>query len=168
MLKTRTRILNNNAKHEARDSGEEKLRDQGFTRPKVLIIVPFKEAARRVVECIISLLHPQDKGNVSNRKRFNQDYAKIVTARKDKSEDYYNTFEGDIDDSFKLGLAVTKSTLKLYTDFYSSDIIISSPLGLRLVTGVEGQEEVKKPCVCYYVCQYLHFWLDSQTFMHLT
>jgi len=90
-----------------------------------------------VVECIISLLFPHDKGNVANRKRFNQDYAKIVTARKDKPEDYYNTFEGDIDDSFKLGLGVTKNTLKLYSDFYSSDIIICSPLGLRLVTGVE-------------------------------
>ena len=45
---------------------------------------------------------------------------------------------GDTDDSFNLGLAVTKKTLKLYTDFYSSDIIISSPLGLRLVLGAQA------------------------------
>ena len=88
-----------------------------------------------MVECIISLLFPHDKGNVANRKRFNQDYAKVVTGRKDKSDEYYDTFEGNIDDSFKLGMAVTKKTLKLYTDFYSSDIIVASPLGLRLVTG---------------------------------
>lgn len=31
--------------------------------------------------------------------------------------------------------------LQLYADFYSSDIIISSPLGLRLVVGAEGEAE---------------------------
>ena len=141
MLKTRAKILQNNQKHEAREAGEDRLRDQGFTRPKVLIIVPFKEAARRVVETLISLLFPDGtKGNVSNRKRFDQDYRKVVTNRKDKPDDYYDTFEGDLDDSFKLGLAVTKNSLKLYTDFYNSDILVSSPLGLRLVTGLEGEE----------------------------
>jgi len=140
ILKTRTKILNNNAKHDAREESDEKLRDQGFTRPKILIIVPFKESCRKIVELMISLLFPNEKGGVANRKRFNEDYAKIETARKDKPDDYYDTFQGNIDDSFKLGIGVTKKTLKLYTDFYSSDIIISSPLGLRMITGVEGED----------------------------
>jgi len=141
ILKTRTKILNNNAKHDAREESDEKLRDQGFTRPKILIIVPFKESCRKIVEMMISLLFPNQKGGVANRKRFNEDYAKIETARKDKPDDYYDTFQGNIDDSFKLGIGVTKKTLKLYTDFYSSDIIISSPLGLRMITGVEGEDK---------------------------
>ena len=140
VLKTRTKILNNNAKHEARSEGDEKLRDQGFSRPKVLIIVPFKESCRSIVEHLIRWFSPEKaKGSVSNRKRFNEDYAKVETVRKDKPDDFYDTFQGDIDDSFKLGISVSKKTLKLYTDFYSSDIIIASPLGLRLVTGVEGE-----------------------------
>lgn len=140
ILKTRTKILNNNAKHVAREESDEKLRDQGFTRPKILIVVPFKESCRRVVEMMISILHPNEKGGVANRKRFNEDYAKIETSRKDKPDDYYDTFQGNIDDNFKLGIGVTKKSLKLYTDFYNSDIIISSPLGLRMVTGVEGED----------------------------
>jgi U3 small nucleolar RNA-associated protein 25 len=35
-------------------------------------------------------------------------------------------------------MSVSKKTLKLYTEFYSSDIIIASPLGLRTVIGEEG------------------------------
>ena len=140
ILKTQSKILNNNSKHEAREDGNEKLRDQGFSRPKVLIVVPFKESCRSIVEILIQLFAPEKvKGNIANRKRFNEDYVKVETVRKDKPDDFYDIFSGDVDDSFKLGIAVTKKTLKLYTDFYSSDIIICSPLGLRLVTGVEGE-----------------------------
>ena len=30
---------------------------------------------------------------------------------------------------------MTKKSLKLYTDFYSSDVVIASPLGLRMIIG---------------------------------
>ena len=145
VLKTRNRILKNNSKVEAtkESGGEEKLRDQGFTRPRVLIILPFKEVARKVVETLITLLYPSSKGNVSNKKRFDQEYRAVPPSKgsKFKPKDFNETFEGDCDDDFKLGLAVTKSSLKLYTDFYSSDIIIASPLGLKLIIGEEVQGE---------------------------
>ena len=36
-------------------------RDQGLTRPKVLIVVPFRESAKRIVEMMIQLLNPTDQ-----------------------------------------------------------------------------------------------------------
>lgn len=37
-------------------------------------------------------------------------------------------------------MAVKKNRLKLFTPFYSSDVIIASPLGLRTVIGGEGEK----------------------------
>ena len=51
---------------------------------------------------------------------------------------------GNIDDGFKIGLAVTKKSLKLYTDFYSSDVIIASPLGLRMILGSAEDEDASQ------------------------
>ena len=38
----------------------------------------------------------------------------------------------------RLGIRLTRRSIKLYTEFYTSDIIVASPLGLRRMIGVEG------------------------------
>ena len=36
---------------------------------------------------------------------------------------------------------VTKKSMRLYSDFYHSDVIVTSPLGLRTVLGAEGDSD---------------------------
>lgn len=149
LMKTRTKILHHNAKlsksnKSAMGEVPEEYRDQGLVRPKILIIVPFRHSCLKIVELLITILFGEDKGgSVMNKKRFLEDFggAEIVMPKKNpKPEDYEMTFRGNTDDTFKIGLSITKKTLKLYSDFYSSDIIISSVLGLRMVIGAEGEE----------------------------
>jgi hypothetical protein len=53
-------------------------------------------------------------------------------------DEYYHIFKGNIDDCFKVGIKFTKKSLKLYSPFYSSDLILASPLGLRMIIGSHG------------------------------
>ncbi|KYM96464.1 PREDICTED: digestive organ expansion factor homolog [Cyphomyrmex costatus] len=148
VLKTRTKILHHSAKlAKANRSGmgevPDEYKDQGLVRPKVLIIVPFKHSCLKIVEMFISILFGEDKGgSVINKLRFMDDFTgnELAMSKKNpKPEDYKLSLQGNLDDKFKIGMALTKKTLKLYTNFYSSDIIIGSPLGLRRVVGAEGE-----------------------------
>ncbi|XP_014229058.1 digestive organ expansion factor homolog [Trichogramma pretiosum] len=150
ILKTRTKILHHNAKIQKAklsDMSEipDEYRDQGLVRPKILILVPFRHSCLKIVELLISIFIGEDKGgSVINKSRFMQDFGGneiSLPKRNPKPEDYELTFKGNTDDTFKIGISITKKALKLYSDFYSSDIIISSILGLRMTIGAEGEED---------------------------
>ncbi|XP_047506925.1 U3 small nucleolar RNA-associated protein 25 homolog isoform X1 [Pieris napi] len=144
MLKTRTKILHHNAKLAKKTDIPDEYRDQGLVRPKVIILVPFKDAAYRVVKTLIDIVVPKEAGQVVNKNRFEDDFTGgelLMPTKNPKPEDYELLFSGNTDDTFRLGLTLTKKTLKLYTDFYASDILIASPLGLRMIVGAEGEED---------------------------
>jgi hypothetical protein len=62
-------------------------RDQGLTRPKVLIIVPFKKYAFKIVQMIISLLMRKGEEYITNKKRFYEEFSdKNVDKKEVKSE----------------------------------------------------------------------------------
>ena len=63
MLKNNARLLR--ASKEGKKFDEE-LRDQGLTRPKVLVVLPFREAALRTVNTIINLVVPQGEVGVAH------------------------------------------------------------------------------------------------------
>lgn len=55
-------------------------------------------------------------------------------------------FAGNIDDCFRLGVSISNKIVKLYSEFYHSDILIASPLGLRMIIGAEGYVVVLWRC----------------------
>lgn len=148
LLKTRAKILHHSAK--LAKSGRTGIaevpdgyKDQGFVRPKVLILVPFRHSCLKIVELLIAILIGEDKGGlVINKLRFMEEFTGgelAMSTKNPKPEDYQQTFQGNIDDKFKIGIALTKKGLKLYSDFYSSDIIIASILDLRMLIGAKGE-----------------------------
>jgi len=135
VLKTRSRVLAHNAKLRSRtDNVPEQYRDQGLTRPKVLILLPFRHAALCVANMIAHLLSSEQQ-SIMNKARFESEYGGVdePSVMGKKPEDFEATFKGNIDDNFRIGISVTKKSVKLYTKFLSSDIIIASPVGIRAV-----------------------------------
>lgn len=57
---------------------------------------------------------------------------------KKKPLDYQELFKGNIDEHFRFGISILRGSFRLFAPFYSSDIIVASPLGLRTVIGSKG------------------------------
>ncbi|XP_077968040.1 U3 small nucleolar RNA-associated protein 25 homolog [Styela clava] len=147
VIRSRAKVLLNTSRlrkmtPEQREQSE--YRDQGITRPKVLILVPFKETALRVINIMLELFKQGDKFEVSYKKRFRDEFSQseddIDGGFSKKPEDYQCLFAGNTDEHFRIGIALLRNSVRLYSPFYSSDIIVASPLGLRTVIGSEGEK----------------------------
>lgn len=146
ILNSNTRIIQNNRKLKKNPSLD--IRDQGFTKPKILILLPFRNQAYEFVREIVKIFKSLDiKNNIKNQRKFNQEFklfdmeGQVVNenANPNKPFDYNETFRGNIDDCFKFGIEFNENSLKLFSDFYQSDIIVASPLGLFLaINGEKG------------------------------
>lgn len=132
-------VSNNNKKMKLSENNESSIRDQGFTRPKVLILVPFRSSAVDIINTICKI---SGSTHVDGMDKFEEGFSVEEDAMDEKKpQDFKWLFKGNIDDCFKIGIKFMKKKMKLFSPFYTSDIIVASPLGLKLVI---GNEEDKK------------------------
>ena len=162
----------------ADEADEERWRDQGYTRPKVLVLLPTRGTAVTFVQRMVSIMG--DSADINHLDRFEAEYAAgIVHDDEDdadaynqrrkavlvsKGEDWNELFGEDAndDDDFKIGMSLTPNAarrsktkglkgkapdasggilVKLYSDFYRSDIILASPLALKMATSGDEENE---------------------------
>ena len=132
LFKTRDKVIKNNARLSGQDdgdNGDKDLRDQGFTRPKILILL---ETRQQCVKWVNSLIKLADVDQQQNRKRFMDTFSGDETKfGDDKPNDFRELFEGNDDNDLRISLKFTRRAVKFYSKFYNSDIILASPLGLR-------------------------------------
>jgi U3 small nucleolar RNA-associated protein 25 len=72
----------------------------------------------RVVKTLMSLFLEEEKGNVANKKRFLDEYGGetlFLPKTNPKPDDYNAIFSGNTDDNFKIGISLTKKTVKVIT-----------------------------------------------------
>eukprot|EP00960_Hanusia_phi_P028238 747274-Hanusia_phi.AAC.4 len=47
--------------------------------------------------------------------------------------DHWERFEGNTEDHFRIGIQLHSKFARLFAPFYTADIIVASPLGLRMI-----------------------------------
>ena len=132
-------------------------RDQGFVRPTVLFLTPMRNIAGRAIMRLLELCPAAHGRNdaVNKLERIEEDFlAYDGSDSEDEVEDEHGNkkkkykpfvpddhkalFKGNTDDHFRLGLKLTKASVRLYVDFFGADIIFASPLGI--VTALQDEK----------------------------
>ena len=137
IYKTRDRILKDNQK--IQDNPDSEFLDQGFTRPKVLIIAPTRDTAYNIID---TLINKSGIDQVDKKAKFKDQFFEDSLPPSSKPKSFQHIFKGNTNDFFILGIKFTRKAIKLYSNFYQSDIIVCSPLGLQMI--VENTDKKKR------------------------
>ncbi|KAK4687363.1 U3 small nucleolar RNA-associated protein 25, partial [Tremellales sp. Uapishka_1] len=153
VLKTRKKIIRNNEKlaHAAAStsaSSETPLeqRDQSFTRPKVLLLLPVRSLALHYLTTHLFPLAPKGT-QIENYRPFTSSFAipadiedplEAPTAAASFAIDHLVNFRGNSDDNFRFGIKFTRKAWRVVMmpanedKLLDCDILIASPLGIKM------------------------------------
>ena len=155
-IKMKQRVSNHQQQQDKRnidilsDIDESKITpDQGYTRAKILILCPFRNNVYQIMESIQQHLG-QERTKIINYEKFlfeygpQQEHQESEKLNDKKPKDWKYIFQNNVDDDFKIGIQFNLGNgqdvgqgrgcnIRMYSDFYQSDLIIASPLGLRLI-----------------------------------
>ncbi|KAL2612430.1 hypothetical protein R1flu_024122 [Riccia fluitans] len=160
LIKSRDLVTKDNEKLHNASSGSSSShslldppRDQGFTRPRVLVLLPFRSSALKFVDRMLSMVPALQKANVEHKARFYEDFGAADEEDEEgvdkdpkagKPADFRALFSGNNDDHFRMGIKFTRKGIKLYSEFYSSDLIVASPIGIITRIGEAETEKAKE------------------------
>ncbi len=88
-------------------------------------MVPYRRDAYQIILNLSEIYSKGELKRVTNREKFTNEYGDS---------------EKELDDDFRIGVSIMNKTIKLYSPFSNSDLIVASPLGLRLAIEKELEE----------------------------
>ncbi|RSH88852.1 rRNA-binding ribosome biosynthesis protein utp25 [Saitozyma podzolica] len=159
VLKTRRRIVRNNEKlAHAASSGEmiDPPRDQSFTRPKVLFLLPLRSLALHYLSNHLFPLAPKGT-QIENRSPFTTSFSIPAgmddpLSRPSASDnfpiDHIVNFRGNSDDNFRFGIKITRKAWRVVmppcneAKLMECDILVTSPLGFKMAAEREDSDDL--------------------------
>ncbi|GBF92110.1 hypothetical protein Rsub_04457 [Raphidocelis subcapitata] len=126
-------------------------RDQGFTRAKVLLLLPQRNLAFRAVRRLVALAQKEARADsVQGKEKFVEQFGGDEEegagggggggaggsgggggdSWRRKPAEHRALFAGDTDDHFRMGIKITRGQIKLFSDLLSSDIVVASPVAI--------------------------------------
>ena len=126
---------------------------------QVLILLPMRNMAHSLVLRLLQLTQKETRADsILGKQRFMEEFGpseedsdgegmteRGKTVKAQMPLEHQRLFEGNCDDHFRIGLKITRGSVRLYSDFYESDIIVASPLALATKLTEADEEEGGPP-----------------------
>lgn len=145
-------------------------RDRGFGKTRLLIMLPIRHHAYLYVHTMVEILGV-DPNECDKLHVFQQDFTEIEEALdptfRRRPRDYQREFEGNIDDTFCVGIKLDLQKIGIYAHPLNSDIILCSPLGLRRRIEKNGDAFISLSSIEVCIVDYAHM-LALQNWVHVS
>jgi U3 small nucleolar RNA-associated protein 25 len=124
------------------DEDEVELRDRGFSKTRLLLVLPMRHLALTYMRIFHGVLGDRDDAAQAKFESFVADFSEIDELVDKKFTrrplDYQYQFAGNINDTFCVGASWRPSGMSVYSHVLNSDILVCSPVGLRKRIGKDA------------------------------